>query len=702
MKTRAIVLMLMAVLVWVGCQAGQPKGADPAKSDSGIAMPLEELAADRPVPRRTNARRRTTTAPKPAEAAAAPESPATRPAAPDKAEAEPEATAPERKAAPPEAKAPTTAPTPTVAPKPASEESGAMVLVPSQGRPVMVTPGDTFYFVIRLRKALGQRIYIWLVHSRVPELRFGLRSDVKLGIVHGRYGQMILKVPDTVPPGLYDLEIEGESRSYFSRHGIRILEGQPDRFRFVHLSDMNIGDPSAPEFDERLVEEINLLAPAFVVCTGDFTQWGRALDQPEDWTRVLEFLARIQSPTYIVCGDRDHEASFERYVADNPIGTFDYGNYHGILMLDHAASPLSVEQVAWLKTELANNQNLRGFNFIVTHSNSLELLDKLRRDVPDLPAFVKRHKLRMIITGGHEDWDFEEYADKLKGLQGKDGLAYIRTHEASTCMQGRATGVSHFRVCEVDGRNVRYVYPDDVASRRAQHSIPVGKLRVFHAHPNDGTQGRVVATVQNALNQRFDDCRVWLRVAKGGEPQPAVAGGELVRVLDGKTYWMCEIRVDLPDKGGVKVMAANDSTLLPDPVPVTVRLDAGVPTTTTTRPATRAERIRLTFEARRGEHGKHYVTCDRPLALDLKNTSGAEQKVWPVVRVDGLVLPLDIESVPGRRRPLTIEPGKSLRVPLKLTVEGDISPGPHDLQIFFRSDPLKRLTIVPVGLDVRS
>ncbi len=708
MRTTAIVIASVTMLSALACQTGQMRSAPEKLTLTGVEIPREELAAERVVPRRTNAtsarapgaapERSRTPVPAPAESVQAASQPVA-PVAPRQTKVEPVPPTPPPAENPPEPSVEPTPAAPTSAPatqpplKIEKEEEGALVLVPSQGRPIMLAPGDTFYFVMRLRRALGQRITCWLVHSQVHDVRFPLQADVRLGIVQGRYGQMILQVPPKVIPGLYDIEVQGEGRSYFSRQSVKVVDQWRDRFRIVHLSNMNIDDPAAPEFDSLLIDEINLLAPEFIVCTGDFTQWGRALGDPNDWTRALRFLERINAPAYVVCGDHDDEQSFDRFVADNPIGTFDYGNYHGILMLDHSAHRIENEQVKWLKSELESHRNLRGFNFVVMHNDELDVLDMLRRQVDDLPRFLKDHKLRMIVTGGHADWDLREFATKLKDLQGPGGLVYVRTHESSTCMHDRATGVSRYRVIEINDNEIDCVYPDDIATSTVQHSVPVGRLRTFYSRPNDGTSDQVIATVQNALNQGFENCRIWLRVAKRGQNKPAVAGGELVRVLDGQTHWVCEVRVDLPDKGGVKVMAASESALLPPQVPVTVTMTMEG----TTQPATttRSSALSLTFTQEHADDGMVFYRSSQKAAIVLTNSTSAAQEVWPIVRLNGDELPL--VSAGGDRRPLTIEPGRSVSIPLRLVL-GRISPGHHQLQVFFLSDPLKRLTVFPTTL----
>ena len=97
---------------------------------------------------------------------------------------------------------------------------------------------------------------------------------------------------------------------------------------------------------------------------------------------------------------------------------------------------------------------------------------------------MDEHKVKMYIAGGSTDWDYKEFAEKLKGL---DGFHFIRTHESSTCMRDRATGFSHYRVIEVDGEKLSYTYAADDAAENLQHSIPTGRLRAYYDAPNDGT-----------------------------------------------------------------------------------------------------------------------------------------------------------------------------------------------------------------------
>ncbi len=553
----------------------------------------------------------------------------------------------------------------------------AVIREPSQGRPIFITPGETFSFVMSLPAEFKGDIGFILQHALEPSIRIPLKPTTPPSYFNEEYCMLVLQVGTTVKPGLYDLEVRTESGAYRSPHSIKVLDTFKSKFRFVHLSNMNVGDLTAPDFDEMLPREINLLAPEFIIATGDYTEWSRAKDDAASWQRVLAFFEKFSAPVYMLCGLQDHEASFTDFVASRPIGTIDYGDYHALLLLDHPGNPIDQDysQIQWIDADLKRNRDKR-INFIATNSDEMGLLDVWRQR-GNIERYVKDHHIRMMLVGGSTDWDFKELADKLRGL---DDFHYVRTHQASTSLRDRATGFSHFRVIEVDGDALAYVYPNDSAAERLQHSIPTGRLRAFFDAPNNGKSRRVGVTVLNALNQRFDGARVWLRVAKNGQTQPSVAPGKLLRVLDAGKHWACEVAFDLPEKGAVKIMAASDPEGIPPPQPVVAALSGPRD---------------WIFAAKATDFGMRYFDCDAEVALVLTNAGASPRKVWPVVRINGSQVHLDRSVAP--RLPLTLQAGQTLSIPLALSLRR-VSPGPHTVQIHFLEDSLSRLQMFDVTL----
>lgn len=553
-----------------------------------------------------------------------------------------------------------------------------VICEPTQGRPIFITPGETFYFVMRLQPEVNGEVGFALRHAQEPNIRVPLKPTTPPSYV-GEYCNLVLETPAGAQPGLYDLEVRAGTTSHFARHSVKVVDAFKTRFRFVHLSNMNIGDLTAPDFDEMLPKEINLLAPEFIIATGDYTEWARARDDAASWARVLKFFEQFTAPVFMLCGVHDHEASFGDLVGKKMAATIDYGGYHGLLLLDHPGNPIDQDyaQLEWIEADLKKNRD-KTFNFLVANSDEMALLD-IWRERGDIEKYIKDHRVKMFIAGGSTDWDYKEFANKLDGL--KD-LHFIRTHQASTSLRDRATGFSHYRVIAVNGDQVSYVYANDNATERLQHSVPTGRLRAFYDEANDGTASRITATVQNALNQKFDEARVWLRVRKDQNgAKPAVAPGRLIRTLDAGTHWACEVAVDLPDKGAVRVVASARPSDVPNPEPITVELDGATD---------------WAFASRTTDFGLDYFSSSTPVTLKLINQSSVPQTCWPVIRVNGGQLQPDRAACP--RLPLTIEPGKTITVPLVLNLRR-VSPGPHALQVYFLEDPLNRLHTFDVQLS---
>lgn len=582
---------------------------------------------------------------------------------------------PEPRKAGPSAESDTTATPPPVT----RPVDGAIIREPSQGRPIFVTPGDTFYFVMSLPPNFKGDVGFTLRHAMEPSISSLLRPKTPPSYFNQEYCHIVLQVAEKIEPGLYDLEVKTPDETYYSRRSVRIIDRFKTRFRFVHLSNMNIGDPTAPDFDDMLPNEINLLGPEFIVATGDYTEWSRVVDDPKSWARVLKYFEQFNAPVYMLCGSHDHEASFTKFIATGPMGTIDYGDYHGILLLDHPANPLDQDysQIQWIEADLKRNKSKR-MNFFCANSDEMGILD-IWRERGGLEDFVRDHHIKLYIAGGSTDWDYKEFAHKLDGIE---GFHFVRTHQSSTCMRDRATGFSHYRVIEIDGDDVAYTYANDTAPEMLQHSIPSGRLRVYFDSPNDGTSGKVGATVQNALNQSFDNARLWIRVAKRGSERPVIAPGRIVRIVDAGDHWGCEVSYDLPDKGAVRIMASTNPKDIPPKPPIAVTLEGP---------------RQWHFRPKSTDFGLTYFESKADVALKLTNEAKIEIAAWPVIRVNGAQLHPDPEIV--SRLPLTMKPGESISIPLAVNLRR-VSPGPHKVQISFLEDPLGRIETFDVALQM--
>ena len=70
----------------------------------------------------------------------------------------------------------------------------------------------------------------------------------------------------------------------------------------AHISDLHAGSPYfVPSLMERVVVEVNELAPDLVLCTGDLTEMGFR----QDYVTACEYLAGITAPKVVVPGNHD-------------------------------------------------------------------------------------------------------------------------------------------------------------------------------------------------------------------------------------------------------------------------------------------------------------------------------------------------------------------------------------------------------------
>lgn len=556
--------------------------------------------------------------------------------------------------------------------RPVADATGEpAILEPSQARPVILRPGDRFYFVMRLGEGFSGDAYVSMVHTRASEVYFAFLSAGQLRVQPQRHASMVLQVPAEAPEGLYDLRVRDGGRMLTARSSVRVVKEFKSRFRFVHLSDMNIGDPTAPHFDMRLPEEINLLAPEFIVATGDYRIATGVSGAGSPWAGVLDYFARFDAPVYMLCGERDDDAEFARVTGASPVGAFDYGQYHGILLLHHALRPLDAGQIDFVRRDLAEHRDA-AFCFVAMNDDDPGVIRRLAgKESP--AAFLQTHRVRMLLCGGDCDWDGREYAPVLASLP---GLHYVRTHPASTTRIGRASGFSHYRVIEVNGEEASYAYPADRPDGLTQHSISAGALGVEMVGAEGDPPVTATAIIRNGLNQPFANCRVWVRLAKRGDARPRAAGGRLVQVLDGRAYWLCEVAVDVPDRGGVRAMVSVARDVPPLPVAVEFEVDE-----------------ELRFASNTAPDGLTYHTSDGKAIVRVRNIVERPVSLRPTVRLLGQTLTV---TTPERFHwPLTLEPGTQVDLPMKLLLPGLVE-GRHYLQVSLQDDPLQRLHLQPV------
>lgn len=579
--------------------------------------------------------------------------------------------------------APSAAEPPAAAPamsQPTTREADpdARLLLPTQGRPAFVRPGQTLQ--VRALLSGGGPLEITLSARGPQPLHYRLDVPERAAATLARGGAINVTVPERTPPRTYDLELQAGATRLVARHCVAVTRREQP-LRIVHLANFYIGDITAPALDERLIDEINLVAPNLIVLTGDYLDRMNP-NVDAGWDALLNYLARFDAPTLMACGDHDDLAQYQRRVAPSPIGMIRVGPARGLVLFDHPSAPLkeNPEQLRWIE-QVLDAPAPDTVTFVVSHDEFPSLLDAWH-DAGQLAQRVHDGRLGVWFSGGSRDWDGREYADLINAAA---PLVYCRTHAASGTTRGGASGVPHYRVVDlVDGRAIQ-PHPNPRGGAPAP-SLPVGQLTVHFDGPNDGTRRDLSFTVVN--NHAFplgDLCvRALLRGESGATPW--CRGGRLEYVLDHGGVWEYAVRVDVPDRGAAYVEIGNG----PPPQEPAYSVRINVPG-------------ELVFRPQTTPGGIAYLSGVDVLALlHVRNESERPIDLTPLVRLDGDTIAYRLFGQSGpfvTAYGLRIAPGQELPLQLDLSAVRATA-GRRTLQVYVRDGAGWRLTSQPVDVTI--
>ncbi len=589
-------------------------------------------------------------------------------------------------------------------PTPNIEVNKLMILEPSQGRPRIIRAEESFRFMF-VKKSFVPQIKTMLVNSLCPQERIRLSVVSPPMVIQDNYWVMLLKAPALTRPGVYDLLIDLGVGYQRVPRAIKIVKNIKTKFRFIHLSNMNIGQPDAPDFDNRLIDEINLLNPEFIIATGDFLANGRA-QGAEGWRRVKKFLAKFNAPSYILCGEQDDFMTYPQEINQSLTGTIDYGNYHFFLLMDTAIRPIEKDklQINALVNDLKTAKRSI-MTFLVANSDRLGVIDGLESIGLNPADVFAIGKVKAIICGGSTDWDFSEYMGKLKRAKLAGKIDYIRTGQSSTCMENGGDGISRYRVIDVDNSEIRYIYPEEnpIAGKKLQYSIPVGRIRIFNKGPNDGSLPTEQITIVNTLNQSFANCQVIFKLAGNNPNSVIVQNARKTDVFRANSNMLIVIaNVDLPEKSAVHILATTNRQTAQAYQKLPIKFNLIAPPV-------------LTFRQAKSLTGLKYLKGNGNLQLSITNLSNKRITTAVQVTLAGQSLILGkpiISKTPLSSKPtnaingintagedIDILPSGTVRMRVFPSLR-HITSGKHWISVYCLNDPLKRVTVFPITVKL--
>jgi calcineurin-like phosphoesterase family protein len=173
-----------------------------------------------------------------------------------------------------------------------------VVEAPSFGGPEILTPGGELEVVARVAVP-------WVTAIDELALESGERR-VPLPLLRpptrGARQTLLARVPQDCAPGIYDLVARAGKREARTHRSVAVLASIPERFTLAQFTDLHFGYRAAGEASvQAIVDELNRLAPAVVLVTGDIAHNGRR----REYDRAQLALERLSMPFVCIPGNHD-------------------------------------------------------------------------------------------------------------------------------------------------------------------------------------------------------------------------------------------------------------------------------------------------------------------------------------------------------------------------------------------------------------
>ncbi len=231
--------------------------------------------------------------------------------------------------------------------------------------PAIVEPGDTLTIFCKTDIINSKWKANLLLNKKEYNLKvISYNQDATTG-----WWLLKVKIPDKLLYELYDLKVVTHSNETdVSKDAVRIIPRERKSFYFIQITDLHLPthkfyEDSTAKYDTselldfyKVIEDINLINPEFVLLTGDLVNEGELeeLDNRREYTMAQRMLTYLDVPVYLTAGNHDiggwiptpepdgtARRSWWKFfgwdILDNPPSgyqeytqnySFDYGNVH--------------------------------------------------------------------------------------------------------------------------------------------------------------------------------------------------------------------------------------------------------------------------------------------------------------------------------------------------------------------------------------
>ncbi len=402
---------------------------------------------------------------------------------------------------------------------------------PLMGRPTIVKAGDSFIITSKGSSSSSN----WSVRIYTPYNSVNLNTNATWNETKRRWS-ITASVPANTPFELYDLQVTASDVNDVTVHAVKVISEYKDSYYFVHLPDLHLPSVSwigyyddsntIPEF-LKIMNEISIINPEFVLQTGDLVDNGQVEDQYE---LAQELVSASQAPVFFTGGNHDlwydGHRYWKRYISPTMDYSFNYGSHHyaGLEMYDIPTVTFTADQMEWLQDDLQGS---------IDDGDALRTLfyhyDESRQIDDD---FVDNFMVDMILYGHTH-------------INGENTLGSRAALNLNTSFTMNNNG--QYRLVKVSGDEVQ--------------SWPLLKfknLNVDYSPANDGTNWQVKASIQNDNNVAFEDAMIKFYVAHDNAGYQ-VTGGDVAQVITSSQTDVYYVNVSIPANSEQQVEIVSNS-----------------------------------------------------------------------------------------------------------------------------------------------
>ncbi|HMF71245.1 MAG TPA: metallophosphoesterase, partial [Flavitalea sp.] len=386
-------------------------------------------------------------------------------------------------------------------------------------------------------------------------------------------------VPTDAPEELYDLVVYCGGESFVSKRSVKVVKSFPARHKFIHITDTHVsrnwigeaGNGYAKELEllDKFIDVANIIAPDFVVVTGDLThdytrfnadsrEWGGTLIKKYDQLPTEEEKFKnyyegakgfrgvqgIDAPVFSVPGNHDFYGMKENDYLNkcmqwNSIsGKRVYAvSFAGTRLLgadDFLGDPVN-DKLSRAPMSVRQRQVFDGF-LKDAGSGQLRIMAKHSHRHFDT-AFLNKNNIQLVLTGHSH----------TPGIDTLGTTPSISMRPGVVCRSGELEGwekrLGFFRIFYVDGGNFQYTAPLRFCSNptAAYKNLDLNLLLSF-SNNNTGISVSNTATLTNKFPVDLPGCRVRFVMKKG---KYRIDNGVIRQVVNTDKFTVIDVNVDL-------------------------------------------------------------------------------------------------------------------------------------------------------------